>query len=71
MATFLALYRGNSIGSADLLAVSTDRDLIAQVATQLLADRDGPPGDEALDALHAGRRRALELVRNEAGKPVT
>ena len=67
MVTFLALYRGASLPSAELVAVATDPDLIAQVAGTLLRDRGPSEGvDAAVSALKAGRRRALRIVRAEA-----
>lgn len=67
MVSFLTLYRGPSLAAAELIAVTTDPDLIAQVAGALLKDRSPDPGvDPAVSALKAGRRRALRLVRAEA-----
>lgn len=64
--SFLALYRGESVGSAQLVAVSADPDLVREFADRLLAsDRDGP-GDPVTDAVDEGRREALKLVRDEA-----
>lgn len=65
MVSYLALFRGDSVASAELVAVSTDPDLIAHVAAALLERRPHHPRDPALESLAAGRRRALELVRDE------
>lgn len=68
MLSFLALYRGDSIQSADLVAVSTDDRLVAHVAGELLrSDRSKTEtGDQVTNAVRAGKRRALECVRSEA-----
>jgi hypothetical protein len=69
MASFLAVYRGASIGTAQLVAVTADPQLIATVAAELLTQRTGDASeakDAALSALQSGRNRALELVRVEA-----
>jgi hypothetical protein len=71
--TFIALYRGPRLSAAELVAVSTDPNLVAHVAGALLAAREREPAgsdDPAIHALNAGRRQALELVRDEAkGRP--
>jgi hypothetical protein len=36
MVSFLGLYRGNSLETAQLVAVSADAELVGQVATALL-----------------------------------
>jgi hypothetical protein len=64
--TFIAVYRGESLQRASLVAVSTDPALVAQVAATLLADREPEPEDPAADAVHKGRRRALRLLKAEA-----
>ncbi len=67
--TFIALYRGSRLSSAELVAVSTDPSLVAHVAAALLATHEHEPegsGDVATQALSAGRQHALELVRDEA-----
>ena len=44
MATFLAVYRGDTVGSARLVAVSADPKLIADVSSRLL---EAPPEADA------------------------
>ena len=66
MVSFLALYRGASLGSAELIAVSTDPDLISQVATALLKDYSSEYTDPAISSLARGRKQALKLIRTEA-----
>jgi hypothetical protein len=67
MVSFVTLYRGASIATAELIAVSTDPDLVAYVAGALLRERQAAPsGDPAVCALARGRHRALRLVRAKA-----
>jgi len=69
MVSFLALYRGASLSSAELVAVSTAPDLITHVAATLLSDpkkKESETPDKAILALDSGRRRALRVVYKEA-----
>lgn len=65
MATFLALYRGETIGAAKLVAATADPELVRDFADRLLADCREQEKDAVLQELENGRRRALRLVRNE------
>ena len=71
MVSFLALYRGSSVASAELVAVSTDPDLVGRYANDLLhnPDLEERTTDPALREILEGRRRALELVRDEGKRP--
>ncbi len=66
MATFVALYRGETVAAAKLVAVTADPALVADVSSRLLAQ----PADEAQDPVVAGmdraRRSALRLIHKEA-----
>lgn len=70
MTSFLALYRGDSVSTAQLITVCADRGLVARFAREMLDEPEHeltrPTGDPAVDALRGGRREALELVREEA-----
>jgi len=67
MVSFITLYRGASVPTAELIAVSTDPTLVAYVASSLLRGRQvAPSADPATTALARGRRRALRLVHTEA-----
>lgn len=69
MVTFLALYRGESVASAELVAVATDPELVSGVAGALLASREeAEGGDPVLGAIRRGRRRALRAIRQENGR---
>ncbi len=70
MVSFLALHRGPSLATAELIAVTTDPELVAYVAGALLREPKDPEAsaanDPAVGALRRGRRRALRLVQAEA-----
>jgi hypothetical protein len=69
MLSFVALYRGRDLPSAELVAVSTDPGLVADVASALLSRTPrGRPADPALGALNTGRRRALRVVAREGAR---
>jgi hypothetical protein len=64
--TFVAIYRGQTIGSARLIAVSADPALVAEVSSRILHEH---PGQDAVDPIIAcvdeGRKRALRLITQE------
>ncbi len=66
MTSFLALYRGESINGAKMVAVTAEPRVVADFAARLLGEPEEPEPDTALRELERGRRRALELVRDEA-----
>jgi hypothetical protein len=66
MATIVALYRGASVDSARLIAVSVDPELVADVASRLLSGPIDDPTDPVLSAQRGGERRALRLIKAEA-----
>lgn len=64
-ATFLALYRGESVAGARLVALSADPGVVADFAGRLLEQmEDGE--DAVVRELEDGRQRALRLVRDGA-----
>jgi hypothetical protein len=65
--SFLALYRGESVNAAKLLAVTADPDIVHDFVARLLA-HPGPKQepDRVLGELERGRRRALQLVKDGA-----
>jgi hypothetical protein len=67
LTTFLALYRGDSVSSAKLLALTADHKLVRDFVARLL-DNPGElqSPDHVLEELERGRRRALQLVKGEA-----
>ena len=64
MVSFLALYRGKSIVTAQLIAVSTDPHLVGTVAASILASEHQDPEapDPAISSIVGGRREALKLI---------
>ena len=64
-ATFIALYRGESVSSAKLLAVTAKPEIVDDFAHRLLNEPEAEEDPVTLE-LERGRRRALQLVRGEA-----
>ncbi len=64
--TFLALYRGESVAAAKLLALSAEPELVRDFAERMLARPEEQEPDAVLAELEHGRRRALELAKGEA-----
>jgi hypothetical protein len=65
LATFLALYRGDSVSAAKLVALSAEPSLVGEFAARILTEPEEPEADPVLRELKRGRRRALELVKCE------
>ena len=66
MATFLAVYRGDTVGSARLVAVSADPKLIADVSSRALeAPPEADEADPVAAAVQRGRHRALRIIKRE------
>ena len=68
MTSFIAVYRGNSISDAKMIAVSGSHSLVAYVASEIMSDAlylDDASDDPILSALNQGRRAALRLVKEE------
>lgn len=66
MVSFIALYRGESISAAQLVATTADASLVRDFAERMLSMSEGHEPDTVLRELELGRRRALRLVRNGA-----
>jgi hypothetical protein len=66
MTSFIALYRGETISSASLIAVSADAGLVSDVSTRLLGAKPAEEGDPVLVSIERGRRAALRLIKREA-----
>jgi hypothetical protein len=66
MTTFVALYRGDTVADARLVAVSADPSLVSQIAAQLL-EREAARGDPVLAPLERGRRATLRAIGREVG----
>lgn len=66
MVSFLALYRGDSVGTAELVAVSADSEIVRRFADDLLSRDRHASGDEVVSTIREAERRGLEIVRDEA-----
>jgi hypothetical protein len=66
MTTFLALYRGRTIGDAKMVAVTADPSLVATVAAHLLDTSQPQSEDPVVTTLEQGRRAALRLIKQES-----
>jgi hypothetical protein len=64
MTTFLALYAGESIGAAKMVAVTAEPEIVCDFAARLLGEPEVEADPVTLE-LERGRRRALRLVRGE------
>ena len=67
MTIFVALYRGPSVQSARLVAVSGDPVLVADVSARLLQEANQRDSDQdpVIASLQGGRRDALRLIKQE------
>ena len=68
MTTFVALYRGPTVASAKLVAVTADPSLVADVSSRLLQQPTGDPEDPVVAGLERARRSALRLIHKEASR---
>lgn len=62
MTNFIALYRGETISSSKIIAVSADADF----AARMLHRREETESDPIVRSLDAGRQQALRLIAEEA-----
>jgi hypothetical protein len=67
MATFIAIYRGETIAGARLIALSANPDLVADVSARILQEHPGQDADPAIACIEQGRRAALHLIKQEHG----
>jgi hypothetical protein len=68
VASFIALYHGDTVSSAALVATTADPGVVRDFAKRMLSVTEGQEPDAVLRELDLGRRRALRLVRDDAGK---
>lgn len=68
MTSFVALYRGNNIKEAKMIAVTGDPAVVAHVVAELLADppQQSKTTDPVLRAIESGRKHALRIIKDEA-----
>ena len=65
MTSFIALYRGQSVADANLIAVSADPNIVALVSDALL-NKPRELKDKVIRCIETGQRAAIELVSQEA-----
>jgi hypothetical protein len=65
MPNFVALYRGDTITDARMVAASCDPALV-ETMTRLLLQVPPHAPDEVFASLDQGKRRALRLIKHEA-----
>jgi hypothetical protein len=70
MTNFLALYRGDTVASSRIVALTADPQLVQDFATRFLDQLSDKAlvEDPALSSVEDGRRRALRVVANEGNK---
>ena len=69
MTTFVALYRGQTVNSAQMVAVSADAELVTFVAEKLLEEKSvnqTKETDPITQAIEQGRCRALTFITSGA-----
>ncbi len=62
MTNLIALYRGDSLSSIKMVALSSDENLVSDFTKRMLREND-PSGDPVLDAIQDGQRKALETIQ--------
>ena len=62
--SFLTLYRGRTLEDAQLVAISTSKEIIKDFAERLLNERDDEP-DPALNEIRQGKQNALRIIKKE------
>jgi hypothetical protein len=71
LTTFLALYQGEQVDTAKLVAVSCSPDVVSRFASELLNDpryAQDAHSDPVLNALTNGKRQALRLITKQEGQ---
>jgi len=67
MTNLIALYRGQTLADATLVAVSADPGIVDDLAGRLLHSIH-PSRDPVIGAITGGRRAALRAVKRETGR---
>ena len=65
--SFVAVYRGDTIAAARLVAVSADPSLVSEVSSRILQEQLREDPDQVIATLERGRRAALRLIKEEVG----
>jgi hypothetical protein len=67
LTNFIALYHGETVASAKIIAVTAHADLVADFAARMLhREEEETEGDSVVRSLDDGRRRALRLIAEES-----
>lgn len=66
MATFVAIYRGETIAGARLIALSANPTLVAEVSARILQEHPAKDPDPVVACVEQGRQAALRLIEREA-----
>lgn len=66
MTSFVAIYRGQTVADAKLVAVSADPSLVAEVSSRIMQAQDIESRDPVIARVEAGKREALRLIKQEA-----
>jgi hypothetical protein len=64
--TFVAVYRGQTIAEAKLIAVSADPCLVAEVSSRILQAHVDESRDPVIARVDRGKNEALRLIKQEA-----
>jgi hypothetical protein len=64
---FVVLYAGTTLSDARLVAVSSSREVVRDVARKILAELPEPK-DATMAPLEAGRRETLGVIAGRAGR---
>lgn len=67
MTSYIALFRGNSIEDAQIIAVSADPDVVSRFASELLEDpnySEAKNPDPILKPILEGKRQALRMIED-------
>jgi len=65
---FVALYAGETLSNARLIALTGDPEAVRAVAGAALLTLKNPPEDPAARAVDEGRRKALDSVLREGAE---
>jgi hypothetical protein len=65
MAVFVAVYKGETIAGARLIALSADPTLVADVSTRILQEHPDKDHDPVVACVEQGRKAALRLIIRE------
>ncbi len=68
--SFIAIYRGETISGARLIALTTDPELVSEVTGRILEMHPQGADDPIVECVEQGRRAALRLIKTESREGV-